>query len=168
MLEEGRGVLILCFSMVQLHELLCLRLRLRGGSSMALRRPPQCHLSGPFWRFFSLFRSTKLDYGLADSSPVTECARSSQCISYKHHFDECAERVTKQHEDPNHKGPKEDCVEECECHTARSKEKLGVYLTCYSLPPPTLCNTVCCSEAVSHAQVSRFGGPDLRVSYMDT
>ncbi|KAK0514141.1 hypothetical protein JMJ35_003863 [Cladonia borealis] len=41
-----------------------------------------------------------------------ECARSAQCLPYKHHFDECAERVTKQHENPDHKGPKEDCVEE--------------------------------------------------------
>lgn len=63
----------------------------------------------------SSYRSTKLDCELADPFPLIECARSSQCISYKHHFDECAERVTKQHEDPDHKGPKEDCVEECEC-----------------------------------------------------
>ena len=73
-------------------------------------------LNATFWDSsgVSTYRSTKLDCDLADPSPVTECARSSQCISYKHHFDECAERVTKQHEDPNHKGPKEDCVEECE------------------------------------------------------
>lgn len=45
----------------------------------------------------------------------TECAKSAQCASLKHHYEECAERVTKQHEDPNHKGHKEDCVEECEC-----------------------------------------------------
>jgi len=31
----------------------------------------------------------------------------------KHHFDECVERVTQQLEDPDFKGPKEDCVEEC-------------------------------------------------------
>ncbi len=46
--------------------------------------------------------------------PLTECARSAQCINQKHHFDECAERVTRQHENPDHKGPKEDCLEECE------------------------------------------------------
>ncbi|OAP55780.1 ubiquinol-cytochrome c reductase subunit 6 [Fonsecaea erecta] len=41
-----------------------------------------------------------------------ECARSAQCAGYKHHFDECVERVTQQEEDPDHKGPKENCVEE--------------------------------------------------------
>ncbi|CAF9911951.1 MAG: hypothetical protein ALECFALPRED_007780 [Alectoria fallacina] len=45
-----------------------------------------------------------------------ECAKSAQCAPAKHHYDECAERVTKQHENPDHKGPKEDCVEECEFH----------------------------------------------------
>lgn len=43
-----------------------------------------------------------------------ECARSAQCAPFKHHFDECAERVQEQEENPDHKGPKEDCVEECE------------------------------------------------------
>lgn len=42
-----------------------------------------------------------------------ECANSSQCAPYKHHFDECVERVTQQQEDEDYKGPKEDCVEEC-------------------------------------------------------
>ncbi|RMZ88500.1 hypothetical protein DV736_g4277, partial [Chaetothyriales sp. CBS 134916] len=41
-----------------------------------------------------------------------ECARSAQCHGVKHHFDECVERVTAQHEDPEYKGHKEDCVEE--------------------------------------------------------
>ncbi|KAL1995725.1 hypothetical protein VTN49DRAFT_591 [Thermomyces lanuginosus] len=41
-----------------------------------------------------------------------ECANSSKCAPYKHHFDECVERVTRQQEDPDYKGPKEDCVEE--------------------------------------------------------
>ncbi|KIX97424.1 uncharacterized protein Z520_06876 [Fonsecaea multimorphosa CBS 102226] len=41
-----------------------------------------------------------------------ECARSAQCSGYKHHFDECVERVTSQEENPDHKGPKENCVEE--------------------------------------------------------
>jgi len=40
--------------------------------------------------------------------------KSAQCAGYKHHFDECVERVTHQQEHPDdHKGPKEDCVEEC-------------------------------------------------------
>ncbi|KKA21721.1 Ubiquinol-cytochrome c reductase complex 17 kd protein [Rasamsonia emersonii CBS 393.64] len=42
-----------------------------------------------------------------------ECANSAQCAPVKHHFDECVERVTRQQEDPDYKGPKEDCVEEC-------------------------------------------------------
>ncbi|EXJ54270.1 ubiquinol-cytochrome c reductase subunit 6 [Cladophialophora yegresii CBS 114405] len=41
-----------------------------------------------------------------------ECAKSAQCQGYKHHFDECVERVTQQQEDPEYKGPKENCVEE--------------------------------------------------------
>lgn len=47
------------------------------------------------------------------TDPVSECAKSAQCIGYKHHYEECVERVTAQHEDENYKGPKEDCVEEC-------------------------------------------------------
>lgn len=43
-----------------------------------------------------------------------ECAQSKECAPYKHHFDECVERVTRNGEDPNFKGPHEDCVEECE------------------------------------------------------
>lgn len=42
-----------------------------------------------------------------------ECARSSQCRPYKHHFEDCVERVTAAAE-AEQKGPKEDCVEECE------------------------------------------------------
>jgi Ubiquinol-cytochrome C reductase hinge protein len=48
----------------------------------------------------------------------TECVRSSQCAGYKHHYDECVERVTYQHEHPEEfKGHKEDCVEECTYET---------------------------------------------------
>ncbi|EHY60895.1 hypothetical protein ABEF92_005624 [Exophiala dermatitidis] len=49
-----------------------------------------------------------------DPKPKLEedCARSAQCAGFKHHFDECVERVTAAQEDPDHKGPKEDCVEE--------------------------------------------------------
>ncbi|KAL2059370.1 hypothetical protein ABVK25_000663 [Lepraria finkii] len=51
-----------------------------------------------------------------DPKPKLEedCAKSAQCAPAKHHYEDCAERVTKQHENPDHKGPKEDCVEECE------------------------------------------------------
>lgn len=44
---------------------------------------------------------------------MSECANSSQCAPYKHHYDECVERVTRQEEDEDYNGPKEDCVEEC-------------------------------------------------------
>jgi len=41
-----------------------------------------------------------------------QCAKSAQCAPYKHHFDHCVERVSHQESNPDHKGPKEDCVEE--------------------------------------------------------
>ena len=46
------------------------------------------------------------------SDKTTECAKSSECAPYKHHYDHCVERVTKQQEE-NGKA-EEDCVEECE------------------------------------------------------
>ncbi|KAK5113831.1 hypothetical protein LTR62_003215 [Meristemomyces frigidus] len=39
-----------------------------------------------------------------------ECLKSKSCAPLKHHYDECAERVTQQHE--QHGKPHEDCVEE--------------------------------------------------------
>lgn len=42
---------------------------------------------------------------------ITECAESKECHSAKHHYDECAARVTGQIEE-NGKAD-EDCVEEC-------------------------------------------------------
>ena len=42
---------------------------------------------------------------------LAECRESKQCAPYKHHFDECVERVTNASEEG---GAKEDCVEECE------------------------------------------------------
>ncbi|EEH40723.2 hypothetical protein PAAG_02699 [Paracoccidioides lutzii Pb01] len=42
-----------------------------------------------------------------------ECANSPKCAPAKHHFDECVERVTRNSEEPDFKGPHEDCVEEC-------------------------------------------------------
>lgn len=44
---------------------------------------------------------------------TSECANSAQCAPYKHHYDECVERVLRQEEDEDFKGTKEDCVEEC-------------------------------------------------------
>jgi len=46
------------------------------------------------------------------SDETTECAKSAECAPYKHHYDHCVERVTKQQEE-NGKAD-EDCVEECE------------------------------------------------------
>jgi ubiquinol-cytochrome c reductase subunit 6 len=43
-----------------------------------------------------------------------DCANSAKCAPYKHHYDECVERVTRQEEEgDDFKGVKEDCVEEC-------------------------------------------------------
>ncbi|EKV04641.1 Cytochrome b-c1 complex subunit 6 [Penicillium digitatum] len=57
-----------------------------------------------------------------------ECAHSAVCAPYKHHYDECVERVTRQQEDEDYKGPKEDCVEEffhlTHCVTACAAPKL--------------------------------------------
>jgi hypothetical protein len=36
-----------------------------------------------------------------------------ECAPAKHHYDECVERVTIAAADADNKGPKEDCVEEC-------------------------------------------------------
>lgn len=48
---------------------------------------------------------------------LSECAHSAVCAPYKHHYDECVERVTRQEEQgDDFKGPKEDCVEECKCN----------------------------------------------------
>lgn len=47
------------------------------------------------------------------TSAPAECKESKQCAPAKHHFDECVERVTATQDDPDHKGPHEDCVEEC-------------------------------------------------------
>lgn len=38
--------------------------------------------------------------------------KTQQCAPLKHHYDECAERVTKQQEENDGKA-EEDCVEEC-------------------------------------------------------
>ncbi|KAF3481397.1 ubiquinol-cytochrome c reductase complex 17 kd protein [Arthroderma uncinatum] len=43
---------------------------------------------------------------------VEDCANSKPCAPAKHHFDDCVERVTRNSEDADFKGPHEDCVEE--------------------------------------------------------
>lgn len=109
-----------------------------------------------------------------------ECAKSAQCAPLKHHYDECVERVTEQHEDPDHKGPKENCVEECELCLLLSPDcatvpcwTLSLFLACVylvrtskltdgvsvsSLPPISLRDAVCGSETVPSPQV---GGAPL-------
>lgn len=66
--------------------------------------------------------TSSIDLSLINSA---ECAHSAVCAPYKHHYDECVERVTRQEEEgDDFKGPKEDCVEECkyiECTVARRK-----------------------------------------------
>lgn len=51
-----------------------------------------------------------------NQNTFTDCAKTAACRPAKHHYDECVERVTAAAEaQPDHKGPKEDCVEECKC-----------------------------------------------------
>lgn len=47
------------------------------------------------------------------SSSSTECARSKECHHHKQEYDACVERVTAAQDGEQHKGPHEDCVEEC-------------------------------------------------------
>lgn len=74
--------------------------------------------------------------------------KSQQCAPLKHHYDECAERVTQQQEETGKAD--EDCVEECMSNPfprARAT-KLATYfirdmlqncvLTPYSFPPHAL------------------------------
>jgi len=74
---------------------------------------------------------------------ATECMKSQQCAPLKHHYDECAERVTQQHEE--HGKAHEDCVEECKLHhpslTKGSKTPTGrnaLLTQVLSLPPHAL------------------------------
>ena len=72
----------------------------------------------------------KLEEGTEDKSrrvfikliALKECMQSKRCAPMKHHYDECADRVTQQIEE---KGKaEEDCVEECKCileSSSRSK-----------------------------------------------
>lgn len=75
-----------------------------------------------------------------DNLLSTECARSAQCIGYKHHYQECVERVTAQHEDESYKGPKEDCVEECKRPLILSNAPVLTTLqfSIYNIVPPNV------------------------------
>ena len=48
---------------------------------------------------------------------ISECANSKECHSYKHHYDECVERVTNASDDD---AEGEDCVEECKHYSFSS------------------------------------------------
>lgn len=65
------------------------------------------------WHYNRFRSSENLEDHASLTLPRPECANSAQCAPYKHHFEECVERVTRQQEDEDYKGPKEDCVEEC-------------------------------------------------------
>ncbi|KAK0942546.1 Cytochrome b-c1 complex subunit 6, mitochondrial [Friedmanniomyces endolithicus] len=52
-----------------------------------------------------------------------ECMRTQQCAPLKHHYDECSERVTQQHE--QHGKAHEDCVEECTYSTNHFNSRLS-------------------------------------------
>lgn len=110
-LEEGMKVLLFFFvffyhNSIQLAY--CLPPFNCSLQSTHLLRPiPPCPLYASSYRYPIT--------NLTVSGPNKECAHSVQCASVKHHYDECAERVTAQQSNPDHKGPKEDCLEECQC-----------------------------------------------------
>lgn len=107
-----------------------------------------------------------------------ECAKSSQCAPLKHHYDACAERVTKQQEDEDYKGPKEDCVEECRFHHSpitllhqlvygprnpplRAQGSNVIFIVATpltqklcSLPPITLCHPMRSSQVIPLAEMT--------------
>lgn len=61
----------------------------------------------------------------ANDGLSTECMNTPGCAPYKHHYEECAERVTKQIEEDGKAS--EDCVEEC-------KSTLVLVRTCKTMP----------------------------------
>lgn len=63
---------------------------------------------------------------------------SKQCASYKHHYDECAERVQKQQDEDGK--AKEDCVEECESNQTFAPAAIAI-LT------PTVFHLMHCASA---------------------
>ena len=91
-------------------------------------------------------RSSTRGKTLADPM-LAECMQTKQCSPYKHHYDECAERVQKQEEEGGK--AKEDCVEECKSalhHDVMLKDEL----TTSSLPSHALRLAVRCAEAVEN------------------
>lgn len=113
-LEEGKSMTLSPCLYTMLRSVLALRCP-KDPSGISSTESGKLKLQSPFETptFFAegstARNNAKLIFGWS-----TECAKSAQCAPAKHHYEECAERVTKQHENPNHKGPKEDCVEECE------------------------------------------------------
>lgn len=89
--------------------------------------------------------------------------KTQQCAPLKHHYDECAERVTKQQEE-NGKA-EEDCVEECKFHTTNphpysqwsqrctNEELSRANIQSPSLPPDALRQPMRRPEAVPPAAI---------------
>ena len=93
-----------------------------------------------------------------------ECANSAQCRGYKHHFDECVERVTAHHENPEKGHKEENCVEECECFLSHTREGGDADKPRPSLPPPALRYCLCGAEAVQTAKVGQYPGTRIWTS----
>jgi hypothetical protein len=95
-----------------------------------------------------------LDLFNADFFLPAECLRSAQCAPAKHHYDECAERVTKQQEETGK--AEEDCVEECEYHRlARDAHKFRTDIPiCPSLPHDALRHSMRRSQALQGPAVN--------------
>lgn len=73
----------------------------------------------------------------------TECMKTRECAPLKHHYDECAERVTKQQEETGK--AEEDCVEECEYNPISGKLQMQVQrlIQTNRLPHDALRRPVC-------------------------
>lgn len=66
----------------------------------------------------------------ADTISFTECEKTKECRHHKQEYDACVARVTKAQEDEDHKGPHEDCVEECTFHGLPFDFMGPIWLTC--------------------------------------
>lgn len=105
----------------------------------------------------------------ANKDYQTDCANSKTCAPFKHHFDECVERVTRAQEDGDSSGPHEDCVEECKHATTNCSLRYVInelfivlednsfadIISLYSLPPPALRHPMCCPQALEELAVNR-------------
>ena len=104
-----------------------------------------------------------MDHSIANVTLI-ECANSAHCAPAKHHYDECVERVTQQQEDEDYKGPKEDCVEECEYSQSLPEFRSSatqpglplrhILIKIDSLPPRPLRDPVRRPQAVAHPEIN--------------